>query len=185
MAKKASKAQLKMGSVSKLPNSHTRSAEIATSTDELQQVQELLFGSQAREIDNNLQALEQRFDERLDAMRQSYEAQIQALNDVIAVQAKKESAARLAGYKALAIEIESVRAHAGDTIADLQEQQRQLKKTSSDNLDAAMTKLEAQWEKKSSKLASDVWQKHDALDKSKVNKKVMSKLLSNLATELG
>lgn len=183
MAKKTSNAQLKVGTVSAFPQTQTESEPSGASVSELQQIQNLLFGSQTREIDNNLLALEQRFDDKFDKMCKSYEAQIKTLKEAVDVLVKNETAARLASYKAVAVEIESVRTQTGKAMSELQEQQVQAKQSTDKNLDAAITKLDTQCKQQNSQLATEVKQNHNALDKSKVNKKMLSKLLSNLATE--
>ncbi len=185
MAKKASNAQLNVGNVSEFPQTHTESAPSGgASASELQQIQNLLFGSQTREIDNNLLALEQRFDDKFDKMCESYETQIKTLKEAVDVLVEKETAARLASYKAVSVEIESVRAKTGEAVAELHEQQVQAKQSISKNLDAAIKKLDTQWQQQNSQLATEVKQNHNALDKSKVNKEMLSKLFSTLATEL-
>jgi|GEM_PF-4409349 len=149
--------------------------------NDLQQIQNLLFGAQAREIDDNLQLLEIRITERLDQLSASFESRIESLSAALVDQIDKERSERLSGHDAVVRSVDELRTNLNSALSDIAQQQQQARLEINEELQASHSKLSSQMESQKDQLLNRIQQGDSELDKNKLSRKAMAKLLNDLA----
>ena len=181
MSKKASGAQARNDSESSFSGATALSAELGAGGSDLQQIQNLLFGAQAREIEANLQLLEGRFNERMDQMSQAFDEQLEKLGALMSGQLEKERTERALGQEVVVERVDELRSGLAGALSDLSERHQQARREIAEELQVSSGKLTAQMALQSQQLSSQFQQGQSALDESKLSKQAMAKLLNELA----
>lgn len=179
MSKKASNAHAQRNTES-LSNDSLAMADSGAASD-LQQVQNLLFGAQAREIEQNMRSLEDRIDQRFDLLAQSMESKLDELTRALTAQVGEERNERLLSCEVLSKGVEELRAGVKVAVSELSEQQQSARDEIAQDLESAKSSLSTQLLVQGEELTSQFSSKHSELDEAKLSKKALSKLLSDLA----
>lgn len=181
MSKKAGGAEARNGSEASFTDAKGMSGELGAGGNDLQQIQNLLFGAQAREIDVNLQLLENRLNERMDQMSQAFDEQIKKLGALMSGQLEKERTERELGQEIVVESVDELRSSLTIVLSNLSESHQQARREMAEELKESSDKLAAQMALQHQQLSSQFQQGQSELDESKLSKKTMAKLLNELA----
>lgn len=181
MSKKASSARVHSDTESSFPDGPAVSGGLGAGGNDLQQIQNLLFGAQAREIDVNLQSLENRLNERMDQMSQAFDEQIEKLGALMSGQLEKERTERGLGQEVVVESVDELRSGLTGALSDLSERHQQARLEMAEELKVSSDKLATQMALQNQQLLSRFQQGQSELDESKMSKKAMATLLNELA----
>ena len=184
MSKKSSGAQASNDPEPSFSGAGVQSGDRGVGGNDLQQIQNLLFGAQTREIESNLQLLENRLNQRMDQTSQSFDEQIEKLGALMSAQLEQERTERALGQEVVAESVEELRSSLTGALADLSERHQQAKREMAEELQVSSSKLVAQMALQSQQLSSQFQKGQSELDENKLSKKAMAKLLNELAAGL-
>lgn len=181
MSKKASGAQARSDSQLSFSDAGAQSGELGAGGNDLKQIQNLLFGAQAREIEANLQLLENRLNERMDRMSQAFDEQFERLGALMSGQLEKEQTERALGQEIVVESVDELRSSLTGALSDLSGRHQLARREMAEELQVSSGKLAAQMALQNQQLSSQFQQGQSELDESKLSKKAMAKLLNELA----
>lgn len=184
MSNSASNPQMNHDDESHISEVSTLSSAPRAAGSDLQQIQDLLFGAQAREIEGKLQSLEHHFNGRLEQLTQSFDAQIETLSSLLAEQGEKERSERQLGHEVVAKSVEDLRANLSGALSDLSAQQQQAQREIAQELQASNSQLAEKMAQQNEQLMGQFQRGQSELEKDKMSKKAMAKLLNDLAAGL-
>lgn len=163
-------------------------ANRADAGGDLQQIQNLLFGAQAREFEEQLQRLERLVEERLGQLSTRVEEQLQRLEKSLSERLEsslaEESTQRTGENEALQAKLTELAAELEHSGAALGAQQREAAENVRDALQQLQASQEALVQQRTDHLESELQQSRRQLNDDKLSKQALSKLLEELAQKL-